>query len=270
MFKKKLMLAAIISAMALSAFSCESPSEPSTNESTPATTAAEETTVPEETTTVEETTAVTTEAPTTTAAEETSSAETSDAPTNQEILRAINSAFGIISDGSFEQDIEKAKSWDIINEDEELMADAPATPEFLVSACVRAASFADGTNTMDEIIAVAAEKGIITDTDISKIDMSKADEFISNAAHAWTHQTFETETNVTLADGAVDLNGVITADEWWVEDEYIRMPPSAAEKIRGGDVFILPKKSNGDGGAYKASSVAIVNDEAYIRADKTE
>ena len=270
MLTKKLISVSLIAAMSVSLIGCSgSPVE--TNDTPATTSAAETTTAAEEETTTE---AVTKEAASETAAEtetETSAPESAEAPSNQELLRAVNEAFGIISDGSFTDDVDKAKAWRIIGEDEEIMADAPATPDFLISCCVRAASFADEGAGMDEIISIAVNRGIISDPDTSKIDMTKAYEIIKNAAHIWANSAFDdisdNSSGVTLQDNVVDLNGVITADEWWVEDDYIRMPPSAAEKIKGGDVFILPKKANGEGGAYKSSSVAIVNDEVYIKAE---
>ena len=271
MLRKKLIITAIIAAMAVSAVSCGNTESSSTSESSAAaTTAAEETTTAEETT-AEETTEAASEAETTTAAETTAAeASTGEVPTNKELLRAVIEGFNIISDGSFEDDVKKAKSWHVINDDEELDPDADATPEFLVSSCVRAGSFADGSASMDEIISIAIEKGFITDSDLSKVDMTKTAEFIKNAAYAWSHQTFDNDISVTLADGVVDLNGVITADDWTMNGDVIELSEEAAKDIKSGTVFILPKKSTGEGGAYKATAVVTTTGKVQISATPAE
>ena len=271
MLRKKLIFAALIASMAVSAVSCGNAASSSISESAtePATTIAEETTTTaEETTTEAETTAEATE---TTAAETTApEASTGEVPTNQELLRAVISGFNIISGGSFEEDVEKAKSWDVIDADADLDPDAPATAEFLVSSCVRAGSFADGSATMDEIINIAVEKGILSSPDLSQIDMTKTDEFIKTASYTWSHQTFDNEINVTLADGVVDLNGVISADDWTINGDVIELSEEAAKDISSGTVFILPKKSTGEGGAYKATAVVTINGNVSITASPAE
>ncbi len=269
MLRKKLIFAALIASMAISAVSCGNASSTSTSESSSAvtTTVAEETTTAaEETTTEAETTTGAVEAETTTAEATEAEAATGEAPTNKELLRAVIEGFNIISDGSFEDDIASAKSWDVIDDDADIDPDAPATPEFLVSSCVRAGSFADGSASMDEIISIAIEKGFIDDADLSKIDMTKTADFIKNAAYAWSHQTFDNDINVTLADGVVDLNGVITADDWTINGDVIEMSETAAKDISSGTVFILPKKTTGEGGAYKATAVVTTNGNVSITA----
>lgn len=270
MFRKKLILAAVIAAMSLSAVSCGNSTTPDDSSSSTAETTTVEETTAEETTTVE----TATEEPTT--EEEATTEAVTEAekeggiPTNQELLRNIISSFGILSNGSFEDDVLQARKWNIIGATEELMADAPVTAEFLVSACVRAGSFADLDASLDDIVKIAMEKGFIDDADLSKIDLTKAAEFVEKTSYAWKHQTFDNEVNVTLADGVIDLSNVISADDWSIDGDTITLSPEAAKEIKSGSVFILPKKSTGEGGAYKAKAVVELADNVQISASPAD
>lgn len=272
MFRKKLILTAVIAAMTVSAAGC---GNTASTESSSSSSAVETTTAAEETTTtVEPTTEETTTEEPATEAETTEAVTEAEAeggiPTNQELLRNIISSFGILSNGSFEDDVLQARKWNIIGAQEEIMADAPATAEFLVSACVKAGSFADENATLDDIIKIAMEKGFIDDTDLSKIDLTKAAEFVEKTSYAWKHQTFDNEINVTLADGVIDLNNVISADDWSMDGDTITLSPEAAKDIKSGTVFILPKKSTGEGGAYKATAVMELADNVQISASPAD
>ena len=202
---KNIILAAVMASMAFTAMGCSSNNAPSdTAETTAAVTEASSAEITTEITSDAEITseadsnettsaAVTTDAiaeATEAPAEGTAGSENLSAPTNKEVLRAVNEAFGIISDKSFEDDIKSARSWRLIGEDEEISADSKATPEFLLTLCMKAASFVDKDASLDDIIKTAVEKGIITDTDLSRIDMNNTAEFIKNASRIWASSAF--------------------------------------------------------------------------------
>lgn len=201
--------------------------------------------------------------------------------TQYDMLAYINFKFGIdaMQNKSVEENIKDAKKWHVIDDDFD--KDAAPTAEFLVSAVVRAGSFADESNTMDEIIDIAYNKGIIDDKDISKIDLSKASKFIERGAKIWSGSAYkDEELDVTLrdnkgndipvtADGAYDLTGIISSSDIRYEDPFIFIPVEVAEILESGMTVKLPADQSGNGGGtYKLTSVAIVNSEATIRGDK--
>ncbi|MDE6092567.1 MAG: hypothetical protein K2G14_05665 [Ruminococcus sp.] len=252
--KKRFIALAVIAGL-MSSVSCGAEPENSASgesqtvtESTEAVTETETETEPE---TVEETTEEETEAETEPETEEEANGEIL---TNAELLSLINNVFGMMSDGTFETDLQTAKDWDVVDPDAEIDPDTEITAEFLVSASMRATGIVTGDSSMDEIIDCAVEKGVIDDTDLSNIDLSKAVDIVNGAYYAWTHREFETVTDIELADGVIDLNGVIDADECEIDGNTIKLPADFASAITAGTVFIVPDGSD-DGTAYKAESV---------------
>lgn len=254
--KKKFIAIAVVACM-MSFVSCgEEPESSSTSEvSSVATTAESMTEAETEAETAEETTEEETEPETEAETEEEAESEVDEhILTNAELLSLINNTFGMVSDGTFESDLQVAKDWDIVDADAETDPEAEITAEFLVSVSMRATGMVTGEASMDEITSLAVEKGVIESNDLSAVDLSKAVDVVNNAYYAWTHQEFDTEINVELADGVVDLNGVVSADECEVDGNTIKLPSSAAEKITAGTVFIIPDDTT-DGTAYKADAV---------------
>ncbi|MDE6847957.1 MAG: hypothetical protein K2J44_01245 [Ruminococcus sp.] len=254
--RKKFTAIAVVACM-MSFVSCgEEPESSSSDEvSSVATTAESVTETETESEIVEETTEEETESETEAETEEDAESEEDEhILTNAELLSLINNTFGMVSEGTFESDLQIAKDWDIVDADVETDPEAEITAEFLVSATMRATGIVTGEVSMEEIIDCAIEKGVIESTDLSAIDLSKAVDVVNNAYYAWTHQDFDTEINVELADGVIDLNGVVSADECEVDGNTIKLPSEFAEKITAGTVFIIPDDTF-DGTAYKADAV---------------
>lgn len=255
---KKKLLALVIVAGMMSIVSCgeESGNSSSGEATTVAMTAGTVAEAETEAGTVEETTEEETEPETEAETEEeTDSEEESEhILTNAELLSLINNVFGMMSDGTFETDLQTAKDWDIVDPTAEIAPESEITAEFLVSASMRATGIVNGESSMDEIINCAVEKGVIESTDLSEIDLTKAVDVVNNACYAWTHQEFDTEINVELADGVIDLNGLVSADDCEINGNTIKLPAEFADSITAGTVFIVPDGTT-DGTAYKADSV---------------
>ncbi len=253
--KKFLAIAIVVGMMSLVSCGEESENSSSSEVSSVATTTESVTEAETEPETAEETTEEETEPETEAETEEESEAEEDGhILTNAELLSLINNTFGMVSDGTFESDLQVAKDWDIVDADAEMDSESEITAEFLVSASMRATGIVTGEASMEEIIDCAVEKGVIESADLSVIDLSKAVDVVNNAYYAWTHQDFDTEVNVELVDGVVDLNGLVSADECEIDGNTIKIPSEFAEKITSGTVFIIPDDTL-DGTAYKADAV---------------
>ncbi|MCM1506014.1 MAG: hypothetical protein NC177_02610 [Ruminococcus flavefaciens] len=256
--RKKVLAMAVVAGL-VSAVSCGAEPEDSqadevvttTVETTQAITESE--TEPE---TEEETTTAETEPETeeeTTEPETETEEEEREVLTNAELLSLINNVFGMISDGTFENDLQTAISWDIVDSTAEIDPEAEITAEFLVSASVRATGILDGSNSLDEIVSFAVEKGIISSSDLSAIDLSKAVDIVNSAYHAWTNQEFDTEINIELGDNVIDLTGILSTSDFEVNGNTIKLPAEVAENIDLGSVFILPDDNGGT--AYTADAI---------------
>lgn len=260
--KKMIALAAILLAAALtgcgstgteteiiSKLVTEAPTE--TETSTEVITEAVETT--EETT--EESTEAETEPETFAVVEQETDApeNTADIPTNAELLAMINSAFGIMTDNSVEGNIQAAKDWDIIGENDVVDPNACISAEFLISASMRATGFVTGNSTMAEILECALQRGVITDTDLTDDKLAQASDIVEKAKYAWAHQEFNNEIHVELCDGVIDLTNM--TDNFLISGDTVILPSEYAEGIEQNTVYILPKDESGQGGAYKAQTI---------------
>ena len=254
MDKKKMIVTLLAATMMLSAAGCGGGTEPAasiadpiadqttemTTEALPETTAAPETT----TETVQETTT------------EAVSASSGAVPTYGEAIAEIDRAFGLFTDGSDSANIEEAKIWDIIDEDAVIDTSAPITAEFLVDAVMRATGFVNGDTPQAEVIQSAIDHGVITDADLTLIDLADTYEIIDRAKDAWMHPDYDNEIHVELVDGVVDLTNEIGTDEFTISgDGSVVLPSRFADRIKEGTVFVLPKDAAGNGGAYKAQKV---------------
>ena len=260
--RKKVLLAVLFALTAFTVTGCGTSSETSgetpaeTVIATEAETSAPEETTAEEASVPEETIAEETSAPEETTAEETSAPEEAGSVlTNAELLNMINKAFGMMTDNTFEGDCKTASDWDIIDADAEIQPDEEITPEFLISASMRATGFVTGSSSMDEILTCAAERGVILINDISAVDVKQASDIVDKAKYAWTHQEIKTEIKVELCDGVLDLTETIPAESVKIDGNTIEIPAEYAKDITEGTVYILPKNADGQGGAYKAQSV---------------
>lgn len=263
MLKKKIALALVISVLASMTAGCGNDegnsAEPSLPESSVADTTEAETepeTEPETEASTEEITTEPETEPETTAISE----ETADIMTVGELIVKINDKFGMGVGGSFEENLETVKAWDIVDADAELDENAPVTAELLISSAIRATGFVDGTSSIDEIMECAVNYGVIDIADISAVDISKADEIVEKAYNAWLNPNFDTNISVVLAEGVVDLTGVIPADEvTYTDGTSVSFPAEYADGLEAGTVVILPDDTV-DGTAYKITAIVITAD----------
>lgn len=271
MFKKKIALAMVISVLASMAVSCGNDDGNSAEPSLPENSAADTTEAETEPETEPETEAET-EAPTeeiTTEPEtepETDgiSEETADTMTIGGLIVMINDKFGMGVGGTFEENLETAQVWDIVDADTEYDENAPITAEFLISSAMRATGFVDGTSSFDEIMECAVSSGVIETADISAVDVSKADEILEKAYDAWIHPNFDTNISVELADGVVNLLDVIPADEiTYTDGTSVSFPAEYADGLEAGTVVILPDDTI-DGTAYKITAIVVTADAANL------
>lgn len=182
-----------------------------------------------------------------------------------EFLAMINDAFNITTDGSDEGTIKGAKDWDIINSDAVINPDEKIDKEFVISSVMRATGFVDSKSSMDEIIDCAIEYGVITDRDLSKVDLNDAIGYIAKANEAWMNPNFKNEIKVELVEGVIDLTNAMSSKDYSIDGNNITMDSKYAANIKADTVFILPKDSvTGKGGAYKAKSVSTVNGKTTI------
>ncbi len=254
--KKKLTAILIVAGM-MSFVSCsESESSSESETSSVATTTVEMATEAEtEATSAEEVTEeISEEVETEAESEGTETEENGHVLTNAELLSLINNTFGMVSDGTFESDLQVAQDWDVVDADAITDPETEITAELLVSASMRATGIVTGESSMDEIVNLAVEKGVIESDDLSTVDLSKAVDVVNKAYDAWINQDFDTEVNVELVDGVVDLTSTLSAEECTVSDGTIILPSTVAEQITAGTVFIVPDDTV-DGTAYKADAV---------------
>lgn len=254
--KKKLTAILIVAGM-MSFVSCSESESPSTSETSSAETTTVEmiTEAETEATSAEEVTEeISEEVETEAESEGTETEENGHVLTNAELLSLINNTFGMVSDGTFESDLQVAQDWDVVDADAITDSEAEITAELLVSASMRATGMVTGESSMDEIINLAVEKGVIESDDLSAVDLSKAVDVVNKAYDAWINQDFDTEANVELVDGVVDLTSTLSAEECTVSDGTIILPSTVAEQITAGTVFIVPDDTV-DGTAYKADAV---------------
>lgn len=256
--KKMIALAAILLTAALTG--CGTTSTESEIVSNVATEAQTESETPAEITseaveTTEETTEAETEPETFAAVEQETEAPeaAADIPTNGELLAMINNAFGIMTDNTVEGNIQAAKDWDIIGENDVIDPNESITAEFLLSASMRATGFVNGNSTMAEILECALQRGVITDTDLSADKLSQASEIVENAKHAWAHQEFNNEIHVELCDGVIDLTNM--TGDFQISGDTVVLPSEYAAGIEQNTIYILPKDASGQGGAYKAQTI---------------
>lgn len=175
---------------------------------------------------------------------------------NGEWLAMVNDAFGMQVDETSETgEIDAAKAWDVIG-DEEIDLDAPVNDKFITSTLMRAAGFANGSSTDEEIINAAIEHGVLTDAGSIVSNPAAAIESLQTAQDAWANQEFEMHQDVQLADNVQNFTDQMSASDFKVNAGEVTMPSEYAKNIKKDSVFILPKEGAEEtGGAYKAVTV---------------
>lgn len=175
---------------------------------------------------------------------------------NGEWLAMVNDAFGMQVDETSETgELDAAKAWDVIG-DEDIDLSAPVDDKFVTSTLMRAAGFADGNSSDEEIINAAVEKGIIKDANSVLSNPQAAIESLQSAQDAWANQEFEMHQDIQLADNVQNFTDQMKASDFSVNAGEVTMPSEYAKNIQKDSVFILPKEGAEEtGGAYKAITV---------------
>lgn len=107
--------------------------------------------------------------------------------TNRDFLRLIINTFEIYSDESFEDDVEEAKFWNILDADAEIDENGLITPEFLISVSMIATGYIDNTASINEILNCAVKYEVIEKADISFVDVNNAKEIVKAAKQAYLY-----------------------------------------------------------------------------------
>ncbi|MDE5771037.1 MAG: hypothetical protein K2I06_05325 [Ruminococcus sp.] len=111
----------------------------------------------------------------------------SDIMTNREFLRLVIDTFEIYSDESFEDDVEKAKFWNILDVNAEIDENRLITPEFLISVSMIATGYIDNTASINEILNCAVKYEVIEKASILYVDINNAKEIVKAARHAYLY-----------------------------------------------------------------------------------
>ena len=175
--------------------------------------------------------------------------------TNGDWLKMVNDAFGMQVDENAEDgEIEAAKAWGVIGENEEIDKNAPVDDKFVASTLTKAAGFADRNATDEEIAQAAVEHHIISSTDASVSKPEEAVVALAQAQQDWAHPTLEEHLNVDLADNVQNFNDIINVNDIKISSDSVNLPTTYASSLERDSVFIVPKDEGGQGGAYKVVS----------------
>lgn len=177
--------------------------------------------------------------------------------TNGEWLAMVNDAFGMQVDEDAENgEVDSAKEWGVIGEDEEIDLDAPVDDKFVASTLMRASGFADENSTDEEIIQTAIEHGVISSPNDVLSDPTQALASLGAAQSSWSHQTFDEYIDLQLADNVSNFSETIDSSDIQISEQDITMPSEYTQELNKDSVFIIPKETaGGKGGAYKVISV---------------
>ena len=174
---------------------------------------------------------------------------------NSEWLAMINDAFGIEKPEDMDE-IENAKDWGFIKEDENIDPDAPITDEFATKTLMRATGFVSPDASDEEIARMAVEKGIVTpDRDMS--DPSSAAEALEGGKDQWAHKKFDYSENIEYNERVHDFSETLSAVDFEIsKDGNVIMPSEKANELVKDDVFVLPPSdAEPDGIALKVLNV---------------
>ena len=182
--------------------------------------------------------------------------------TNSEWLSMVNDAFGMQDEQAPEDDVEKAKEWGVIGQDEVIDMDAPLDNQFATKTLMRATGFVDTSASDQDVIQSAIEKGVI-DQNADLANPQNAIEALSNASEAWSKQTFEYSDNTAYAEGIQDFREKISAENIKIDSSgsSVIMPSEYAKGLKAESVYILPPDEEyTEGRAMKALCVIDNND----------
>ncbi len=177
--------------------------------------------------------------------------------TNEEWLAMVNDAFGTQGEDG-ESDLDVAKRYGFVGENEEVDLAAPLSNMFATSTVARASGIVDKNATNEEIVAAAVENGIIgPDSDLT--DPSSAAEALDNAQHDWMYRDVEQHEDIQYMDNLIDFKDC-SADLFKVTEGAastgVVMPDAQAEQLKTGSIFILPPtEEHRAGQAVKVQSI---------------
>ena len=181
--------------------------------------------------------------------------------TNGDWLKMVNDAFGMQVDENAENgDIDTAKAWGVIGEDENIDPNAPVDDKFIASTLTKAAGFVAPNASDEEIIKAAIEHHIISSPDASVSDPSAAVAALTGAQHDWSYYVPEEHKNIDYADNVQNFTDNMNVNDFTIEGDNINIPSAYAASLSTDSVYILPKNDEGNGGAYKVVSTTVNED----------
>ncbi len=181
--------------------------------------------------------------------------------TNGDWLKMVNDAFGMQVDENAENgDIDTAKAWGVIGEDENIDPNAPVDDKFIASTLTKAAGFVAPNASDEEIIKAAIEHHIISSPDASVSDPSVAVAALTGAQHDWSYYVPEEHKNIDYADNVQNFTDNMNVNDFTIEGDNINIPSAYAASLSTDSVYILPKNDEGNGGAYKVVSTTVNED----------
>lgn len=176
--------------------------------------------------------------------------------TNGEWLAMVNDAFGMQVDESAEDgEIEAAKEWGVIGEDENIDMESPVDDKFVTTTLMRAAGYSDLNSSDEEVIQAAIDHGVISSPDASVSSPEQAIESLSTAQHEWSNQTFEECYDIELADNVTNLTESLSVTDVEISDGSLILPTESVQNLANDSVVIVPQENDEDGVAYKVVSV---------------
>lgn len=190
-----------------------------------------------------------------------------EAITNGEWLSMVNDAFGMTAEdeNSETPDIDAAKAWDVIGEDEQIDENALATDKFMTSTLMRASGLVSPDATDDEIARAAVENGIISE-DKKITDVQNAAESLGQAQKKWSNKTFDPVEDISFVEGVQDFSGEDALKNVKItpSDNTVTMPAEYAKNLSEGTVYVLPPTDEyKSGSAYKVISTKDNGDGTY-------
>ena len=172
--------------------------------------------------------------------------------TNGDWLKMVNDAFGMQVDESKEDgELEAAKEWGIVGEDEKIDQNAPVDDQFIASTLTKAAGYVDSNATAEEIAQAAVAHDIITSEDAKVSNPEEAIQALAHTQQDWAHQIPEEHRNIELAENVQNFNQIMNVNDAKISGDTVNIPTAYASSLNRDDVFILPKDESGQGGAYK-------------------
>lgn len=174
--------------------------------------------------------------------------------TNEEWLAMVNSAFGAEAEGM--TDLETAKEFGFVGEDEEVDLSAPLSNEFASNTIMRASRLVDTNASNEDVINAAVSNGII-ENGLDLTDPQNAVEALANAKNAWINKEVIPHEEINYNENVIDMSESSSDFEIKQTDQGsgIIMSAEDAKNIKQGGIFIIPSKDSEVGEAFKADQI---------------